>query len=131
MRHASPIRARTTKRCQLKVFSLAALELLDTLKDRGARLSLDGDNIVVKGFLTDDLRDQIREHKQGLIDLMEDGEHLWQKVAEWQFWREGDRMMGRRLDAPGEKSWPIENTDCSEIEKNKRQQSRKLVNIRA
>ena len=65
------------RRCRLKYFSLAALDLLEALKGRGVRLNLEGENIVIKGYLTDDLRHQIREHKQDLIDLMKDGEHRW------------------------------------------------------
>jgi len=67
----------------LKYFNLAALKLLEVLKDRGVRLTLEGESIVVKGYLTDDLRHQIREHKQDLIELMKDGEHKWYQVGEW------------------------------------------------
>jgi len=35
----------------------------------------------------------------------------WQKVAEWDFRREGNQMIGNRLDGPGETSWTIEDAD--------------------
>ena len=48
-----------------------------------------------------------------------------------EFRRGGTRIIGESLDAPGEKFGKVENTDCSELGKNKRQQSREVVDIRA
>ncbi len=35
----------------------------------------------------------------------------WQRIAEWDFRREGNRMIGKRLDGPGETCWTIEDTE--------------------
>ena len=59
---------------------MAALELLDALKSSGISLRLDGSNVVVQGRLTDDIRHQIRQHKQDLVELMKDGEHKWEPI---------------------------------------------------
>ncbi len=99
---------RVTQRCLLSVFSLPALELLEELKAADVRLAVEGDELVVKGHLTDEWRERIKANKSGLVDLVRAGEHLWRPVAEWEFKRVGGRMVGKRLDAPGEQCWPIE-----------------------
>lgn len=91
----------------MNVFSLPALELLEELKAADVRLAVEGDELVVKGHLTDEWRESIKANKSGLVDLVRAGEHLWRPVAEWQFKRDGDWMVGQRLDAPGEKCWLI------------------------
>ena len=98
---------REIQRCPLNVFSLAALELLEELRTANVRLSIDSQDLIVTGHLTDEWRKQIRQNKPELMRLVQAGEHRWRKLAEWEFTRNGDRMFGTRLDAPGEKSWTL------------------------
>ena len=97
----------------MNVFSLPARQLLEELKAADVRLAVEGDELVVTGHLTDKLREGIKTNKSGLIDLIRAGEHLWQPESEWEFKRVGDQMVGKRLDAPGEKCWPIEQGEHS------------------
>jgi hypothetical protein len=46
---------------------LTASEVLKALEKSGCQVTLDGDQLKVRGPLTDDLRQAIREHKPGLI----------------------------------------------------------------
>ncbi len=87
-----PLVKRMNRRFRLRNFSFDALELLDTLKSCDIKLSLDGEKIVVKGHLTDDLRHRIREHKQHLVELIEDGEHKWRPVEEWESGQGGNNQ---------------------------------------
>ena len=94
----------------MRVFTLSADILLKKLIRAGVQLRLVGEKLQVKGNgeLDPGIREEIKANRSGLIDLVRAGEHLWRPVAEWQFWRDGDWMIGKRLDAPGETSWPIE-----------------------
>jgi len=51
--------------------SVAADKLLEELKGKGVRLSLNGAKLRVKGKLSGDLKERIREHKSGLVQLVE------------------------------------------------------------
>jgi len=84
------------------VFSLSADILLKKLIRAGVQLRLVGEELQVKGNgdLDPDIREEIKANKSGLIDLVRAGEHLWRPVAEWEFKRDGNRMVGKRLDAP-------------------------------
>ncbi len=55
-------------------------KLLEELKEQGINLSLNGKKLRVEGKLSDDLKDRICEHKDGLIQLVEMDEHRWRKV---------------------------------------------------
>lgn len=88
----APFVKRMNRRFRLRIFNLAALELLDMLKSCDINLSLDGDKIVVKGHLTDDLRHRIREHKQHLVELIKDGEHRWGPGEEWESGQDGNNQ---------------------------------------
>ena len=94
----------------VRVFTLSADILLKKLIQAGVQLRLVGKELQVKGNgkLDPAVREEIKANKSGLIDLIRAGEHLWRPVSEWQFKRDGDWMVGERLDAPGEKYWPIE-----------------------
>ena len=94
----------------MRVFNLSADILLKKLIRAGIQLRLVGEELQVKGNgeLDPAIREEIKANKSGLIDLIRAGEHLWQPVAEWEFKRVGNQMVGKRLDALGEKCWPIE-----------------------
>ena len=54
-----------------------------------------------------------RTRKKGVISLRcitdkTDRTEKWVTVSEWEFKRVGNSLIGKRLDAPGETSWPIE-----------------------
>jgi len=100
--------------------SAAADKLLEELKEKGVKLSLIGEKLRVKGKLSEDLKERVREHREGLIQLIKLGEHHWRKAEEWKFgpieitrpdgksvdvW-----MVGVRTDKPGAiKFWFIRN----------------------
>ena len=46
-----------------------------------------------------------------------DTKEKWVMVSEWEFKRVGNRMVGKRLDAPGETSWPIEPSSADKVAK--------------
>ena len=94
----------------MRTFDLAK-NLLEQLVNSGIRLRVVGDELQVNGDLNDGLREQIRKYKTHLVELVQAGEHRWKRIAEWDFRREDNRMIGQRLDAPGEISWTIENDD--------------------
>jgi len=86
--------------------SAEAAELLEELKGKGVKLSLNNSNLRVEGKLPDNLKEEVRKNKEGLIQLVKLDQH-----AEWQFkpvqiprldgksvdvW-----MVGTRLDNPG------------------------------
>ena len=74
----------------------------------------------MQGELSDELKEQVLKNKEGLLQLVKLGEHRWRKVAEWEFEREGNRMVGKRLDAPRETSWEIKPS--VQLEEKPRQQ---------
>ncbi len=91
--------------------SAAADQLLEELKEKGVRLSLNGEKLRVEGKLSDDLKEKVRKNKEGMIQLIKLGEHRWRKTEAWEFepvdiprldggsvdvW-----MVGTRLDKPG------------------------------
>ena len=94
----------------MRVFTLSADILLKKLVGAGIQLRLVGEELQVKGKgkLDPGIREEIKANKLSLIDLVRAGEHLWRPVAEWQFRKDGDWMVGERLDAPGERAWRIE-----------------------
>ena len=62
--------------------SAEAAELLEELKERGVKLSLNGGKLRVEGKLPDSLKEEVRKNKEGLIQLVKMGEHRWYQVAE-------------------------------------------------
>ncbi len=76
---------KTSQRRQLRDFEATSVELLERLSLAGCRLSTDGEDLLVKGHLTDDFRRSIRENKSGLMQLLQTGETDWEKQAEWRF----------------------------------------------
>ncbi len=94
--------------------SAAADKLLEELKAKDIHLSLYGKRLRVKGNCSDELKEQVLENKKGLIQLVMLGEHRWRKVEEWEFRREGNRMIGKRLDEAGETSWQITSSNSLE-----------------
>ena len=97
--------------------SAAADRLLEELKEKGIHLSLYGKRLRVKGDCSGDLKERILRHKEGLIQLVELGKHRWRKVGEWEFKREDDRMIGKRLDEAGETSWEVTTSNPLEERK--------------
>lgn len=87
--------------------SAAADKLLEELKGKGIKLFLTGEKLGVQGELSDEFKKRVLENKEGLIQLVKLGEHHWRKVEEWEFKREGNRMISKRLDEAGETSWEI------------------------
>ena len=69
----------------MREFSIEAVNLLERLSCAGFRLHVDGEYIVVRGQLTDQLRSAIRLHKPELIELLKAGEGNWIRMAEWEF----------------------------------------------
>jgi len=100
-------------------FSLSAVQLLERLVASGAQLRLVGDELQIKmnGRADRKLRDEIKKHKTGLTQLVQAGEHRWRPVETWEFRREGNRMIGKRLDEAGEASWEV--TPSNPIEERK------------
>ncbi len=86
------------------------MELLEELKSADFRLSIDGEDLLIQGHLSDELRERIREDKYGLMHLIAAGEHRWTETEGWKFelvdlprldGNGCDRWMaGRKLDSP-------------------------------
>ena len=68
-----------------RVFDLEASDLLERLRKKGIRLSLDSDGktVLAWGAIDDEIRQQIRMHRPGLIELIGAGEGDWLHVAEF------------------------------------------------
>ena len=49
---------------------MTAAEVLDALMKAGCRIAVEGNSLRVRGPLTDDLRQAIREHKAVLLELL-------------------------------------------------------------
>ena len=97
--------------------SAAADKLLEELMGKGIKLSLPGEKLRVQGELSDELKKRVLKNKEGLIQLVRLGEHRWRKVEEWEFRREGSRMIGTRLDEAGETDWEITPSNPAEERK--------------
>ena len=97
--------------------SAAADKLLEELKAKDIHLSLYGKRLRVKGGCSDDLKKQVLKNKEELIQLVKLGEHRWRKVEEWEFRREGNRMVGTRLDEAGQTAWEITPSNPAEERK--------------
>jgi len=93
----------------MRVFSLSATELLERIIASGAHLRLVGDELQVKmdGGADRKLREEIKRNKTGLTELVQAGEHKWHPIETWSYRREGNRMIGKRLDKAGETSWEV------------------------
>jgi len=91
--------------------SAAADKLLEELKEKWVKLSFAGEKLRVQGELSDELKKRVLKNKEGLIQLVKLGEHRWRKVEEWEFRREGNRMVGKRLDEAGEASWEVTSSN--------------------
>ncbi len=94
--------------------SAASDKLLEELKAKGIKLFLTGEKLRVQGELSDEFKKRVLKNKEGLIQLVKLGEHRWRKVEEWEFRREGNRMIGKRLDEAGETSWQITSSNSLE-----------------
>lgn len=90
----------------MKDFDANSAELLEQLISVGCRLAVDGRDLVVKGHLTDELRERIRHNKAGLVELVVAGEARWHRIAEWNFTRTPTGILWKRLDKPEGKFWP-------------------------
>ncbi len=93
----------------MRAFSLSAAELLERIIASGAQLRLVGDELQIKTNGREDrrLQEEIKRNKTGLTKLVQEGEHKWHPVETWSYRREGNRMIGKRLDEAGETSWGI------------------------
>ena len=93
----------------MRVFSLSAAELLEQIITSGAQIRLVGDELQIKidGGVNYKLQEEIKRNKTGLIELVQAGEHKWHPVETWSYRREGNRMVGKRLDEAGETSWEV------------------------
>ena len=98
------ISARSVPR--LRDFDAASAELLEELRLTNCRLAVDGTDLVVKGQLTDKLRERIRDNKAGLVELVVAGEARWRRIAVWDCTPIPTGIVERRLDKPGSKFWP-------------------------
>jgi len=80
----------------MTVFDLEASDLLERLRKKGVRLSLDSDGrtILAWGPVDEEIRQQIKIHRPGLIPLIGAGESNWVHVAEFDC--QGD--WGQKLD---------------------------------
>ncbi len=65
--------------------SATADQLLEELKEKGVRLSLNNGKLRVEGKLSDDLKQRVRQYKEGLVQLVELGEHKWRPVETWNY----------------------------------------------
>ena len=63
--------------------SAEAAELLEELKEEGVKLSLNDEKLRVEGKLPDNLKEEVRRNKEGLIQLVKLGEHRWYQIDEW------------------------------------------------
>ena len=81
----------------MKIFSLAAADLLEQLVASGVQLRFLEDELQVRG-MDDTQREQIRQHKHELIKLVLAGEHRWLPVETWEFTRNGNQVVGERVD---------------------------------
>jgi len=68
-----------------RVFDLEASDLLERLRKKGIRLSLDSDGktVLAWGAIDDEIRQQIKSLRPGLIELIQAGESNWLHVAEF------------------------------------------------
>ena len=57
--------------------SVAADKLLEELKGKGVKPSLNNGRLRVEGKLADSLKEDVRKNKEGLIQLVKMGEHRW------------------------------------------------------
>ena len=57
--------------------SAEADKLLEALKGKGVKLSLNNGKLRVEGKLPDELKEEVRKNKEGLIQLVKMGEHRW------------------------------------------------------
>ena len=103
----------------MRVFSLSSAELLEQIITSGAQLRLVGDELQIKMNGGGDrwLQKKIKRNKDGLTQLVQAGEHKWRPVETWSYRREGNRMIGTRLDEAGETSWEITPSNPAEERK--------------
>ena len=71
-------------RQKMRTHSQNAAELLEHLVTSGVQLRIHDGDLQVRG-LTDELRGYVKENREGLINLLELGEHDWLVQAEWHF----------------------------------------------
>ena len=57
--------------------SAEAAELLEELKEKDVKLSLNNEKLRVEGKLPENLKEEVRKNKEGLIQLVKMGEHRW------------------------------------------------------
>ena len=68
-----------------RFFDMQAADLLEGLRKKGVRLNLDsdGNTILAWGPGDDEIRQQIKSLRPGLIELIQAGESNWVHVAEF------------------------------------------------
>ena len=84
----------------MRVFSLAASDLLERLKAHGVRLRMEKDELQYRsqGELSAELKAEMELHKQGLCELVEAGEADWIVVVEYEVTRTERQRLGKRSD---------------------------------
>jgi len=80
--------------------SAAADQLLEELKEKGVVLSLNGENLRVEGKLSENHKERVREHREGLIQLISLGERTPEE------WKSGPIEISR-LDGKGVDVWMV------------------------
>ena len=80
--------------------SAAANKLLEELKEKGVKLSLIGEKLRVKGKLSEDHKERVRQHREGLIQLIK----LDERKADG--WKSGPIEISR-LDGKGVDVWMV------------------------
>ena len=84
----------------MRVFSLAASDLLDRLKAAGVRLKIqDGElRYRCQGEISAEVKAEMELHRQGLTELVEAGEADWRVVVEYEITRTERQWLGKRSD---------------------------------
>ncbi len=102
----------------MRNFNLSAAELLERLIASGAELRLVGDDLQIKinGGVDSKLREEIKTNKNGLVRLVEAGEHKLPPVI-WIHRPEDNRMIWKTLNTLGETtpSTPVNESQSKQL----------------
>ncbi len=102
----------------MRNFNLSAAELLERLIASGAELRLVGDDLQIKinGGVDSKLREEIKTNKNGLVRLVEAGEHKLPQVI-WIHRPEDNRMIWKTLNTLGETtpSTPVNESQSKQL----------------